>query len=133
MVDSWGEGYLNKNGPKSLGLHLIDITLVEIFKLWNNVTHWTWLNVRKKIYSVNKTVNCWQPRYFHLHQHWIPQVIPWCNYVMAIFMPIGVTISPRQMSTWIFVWGPGLHCWNNVYHATDWWAQIVSRYTPQHN
>jgi len=64
-------------------IRFIDITLVEIFKLWNNVMHWTWLNVRKKIYSANKTVNCWQPRYFHLHQHWIPQVIPWCNDVMA--------------------------------------------------
>jgi hypothetical protein len=30
-------------------IRFIDITLVEIFKLWNNVMHWTWLNVRKKI------------------------------------------------------------------------------------
>jgi hypothetical protein len=64
-------------------IRFIDITLVEIFKLWNNVTHRSSLNVRKKIYLVKNTINCWQPRYFHLHQHWIPQVIPWCNYVMA--------------------------------------------------
>jgi hypothetical protein len=39
-------------------IRFIDITLVEIFKLWNTVTHQASLNVRKKMYLVNNTINC---------------------------------------------------------------------------
>jgi hypothetical protein len=83
MVDCQGEVTF-ASGIQDLPccMRFIDGTLVETHKLWNNVMHRTWFNGEKKPFDEQHD-HGWQPRSLHLHQHWIPKVMSWCNHIVA--------------------------------------------------
>ncbi len=65
-------------------IKFIDETLAK-HKPWNNVAHQTWFNNKKETLLYEQHSHCWWLRSFHLHQHWIPKVIPWCDNIATLW------------------------------------------------
>ncbi len=58
----------------------------------------------------------WQPRSLHLHQRWIPKVIPWCNILWHsnLYANWHNHFTHMDEYFWTFAWVPKLHGWKNV-------------------